>query len=643
MDQQLENYLSQYFGFNEFRAGQKPVISSLMARESAIAIFPTGSGKSLCYQLPGMLLDHLTLVVSPLLSLMLDQLAFLKSKGIPAAKIDSTMSREELSDLYRDIRGAKIKILMVSVERFKNERFRLQMESWKISLMVIDEAHCISEWGHNFRPDYLKLSQLREHYKIPQVLLLTATATPLVVDDMASKFSIAEQNTVINGFFRKNLHLEVASCLAEEKDQRLYEVLEKLRDQSAIVYVTLQQTAEDVAKAMTDRGINAMAYHAGMKNENRLEVQNQFMDSKLDVVVATIAFGMGIDKENVRAIIHYDLPKSIENYSQEIGRGGRDGLDTRCILLGNERDRFVLENFAYGDTPEAQGIATVLRAIPTTKNSLWKVSPRSLSDESDIKILPLKTLITYLEMDGVIESRFSFFEDYSFRYLRPKDQILSLFEGKRLEFLQSIFDGTKSGRIWEHLNMEEYLKSTGEDRHRVVKALDWLENHGNIELRTKNLVEVYRVCASLGSIQEATQRYHELFSDREAREVERIQTMIDFFQSKSCLARSLSAYYGEVLDEDCQECSACLGSTPGLARLDSHSPIRLDLGECMEVLSQNLGESLSLVKITRFLLGLSSPSFLRLKLKKNPSFGYLEGYSWESVFAYVKEGFKGVD
>jgi ATP-dependent DNA helicase RecQ len=637
VDHKLENQLLKFFGFDSFLPGQEEVISSLMAGESAIAIFPTGSGKSLCYQLPGVLLNHLTLVVSPLLSLMQDQLDFLKSKGIPAAKIDSTMSREELSALYQKIKAGEIKILMISVERFKNERFRLQMENWKVSLMVIDEAHCISEWGHNFRPDYLKLAQLRDFYKIEQALLLTATATPPVIKDMAAKFSIPPTNVVLNGFFRSNLHLEAASTIAGEKDQKLCQILESLREKSSIVYVTLQKTAEDVARALASQGLNARAYHAGMKNETRLAVQNQFMSSKLDVVVATIAFGMGIDKENVRAVIHYDLPKTLENYSQEIGRGGRDGLDSRCVLLGNEADRCILENFAYGDTPEAQGIATVLAAIPRDINNLWKISLRGLSDESDIKLLPLKTLITYLEMDGLIQSQFSYFEDYSFRYLHPKTSILSQFEGKRLEFLESIFKETRSGRIWEHLNIEDYLQTTGEDRQRVVKALDWLDQRGRIELKTKNLVEVYRVTGRIKSQTEATLKYHEMFTDREAREIERIQTMIDFFGSKTCLARSLSGYYGEELKQDCQTCSTCKGSASGLAPRRAMPKIGLNRGECMELLTQALGKSISLVKITRFLLGLSSPDFLRLKLKKNPLFGCLEGHSWETVFTYAKD------
>ena len=315
--------LQQYFDFDQFRAGQEQVIQQLLAGNSSLAIFPTGSGKSLCYQLAALHLPHLTLVVSPLLALMKDQLAFLRSKGINAASIDSTLSYEEYQSVVQGLNNGEIKILMVSVERFKNERFRQLVHRLPISMLVVDEAHCVSEWGHNFRPDYLKLPSYAKELNIPLTLLLTATATKQVKLDMAERFAIAPQHIVQTGFYRQNLDLSAVACAEDQKQQQLLQVVShQQRNSCGVVYVTLQQSAEQVASFLIQQGIHAKAYHAGLDNEVRSDIQQRFMAGEIQVVVATIAFGMGVDKSDIRFVIHYDLPKSIENYSQEIGTCG---------------------------------------------------------------------------------------------------------------------------------------------------------------------------------------------------------------------------------------------------------------------------------------------------------------------------------
>jgi len=315
----LENQLQKYFGFNSFKKGQKEVILKIMKGQSAVAIFPTGAGKSLCYQLPAMLLPGITLVVSPLLSLMKDQLDFLLEHNISAARLDSTLNRKEYNEILGKAKNGELKILMISVERFKNERFRYHLQKMNISLLVIDEAHCISEWGHNFRPEYLKLPVYQKEFEIKQILLLTATATQQVVDDMCRKLNVPRENVTITGFYRENLFLQITPTNESEKGEKLVQRIKESPEAPTIVYVTLRKTAEDVAELLCLNKINAHPYHAGMKSEERELIQNQFMNGEFDCVVATIAFGMGIDKENVRRVIHYDLPKSIESYSQEKG------------------------------------------------------------------------------------------------------------------------------------------------------------------------------------------------------------------------------------------------------------------------------------------------------------------------------------
>ncbi len=314
----------------------------------------------------------MTLVISPLLALMKDQIDFLIQHHIPAARLDSTLSKREYNQILEKARNGELKILMIAVERFKNERFRTQLQKMDISLMVVDEAHCISEWGHNFRPDYLKLPSYRKEFGIPQVLLLTATATGQVIDDMCNKFEVPRDNVTVTGFYRDNLYLQVSPTPEKEKTSYLLQRIKESPKAPSIVYVTLQKTAENVSAFLYNNGINAYPYHAGMADEEREETQNKFLAGKIDCVVATIAFGMGIDKKDIRRVIHFDLPKSIENYSQEIGRSGRDGERSLCEILANRDNISVLENFIYGDTPERQAINKLFYIIKQHNNPVWE-------------------------------------------------------------------------------------------------------------------------------------------------------------------------------------------------------------------------------------------------------------------------------
>ena len=256
----LQDQLQKYFGFNAFIKGQEDVIRKVLERQSAAAIFPTGAGKSLCYQLPAMLLPGLTLVVSPLLSLMKDQLDFLLSQNIPAARLDSSLEKDEYNAILEDAKKSALKILMISVERFKNERFRSHLQKMNVSLFVIDEAHCISEWGHNFRPEYLKLPAYQKEFGIDQTLLLTATATKQVREDMCAKFNISEENVFVTGFYRDNLFLQITPTENSGKKDRLLQRIQKRLQDPTIVYVTLQKTAEEVADFLCQNRMNAYLY-----------------------------------------------------------------------------------------------------------------------------------------------------------------------------------------------------------------------------------------------------------------------------------------------------------------------------------------------------------------------------------------------
>ena len=634
----MHNTLEQVFGYPQFRAGQEAAISAVLDGRSAAAIFPTGSGKSLCYQLPALLLPHLTLVVSPLLALMQDQLAFLQRHGIAAASIDSAQSREDASAVMARAKAGELKILMISVERLKNERFRNFLQQVPISLLVVDEAHCISEWGHNFRPDYLKLPDYQRQFNIPQALLLTATATPNVIADMQAKFSIAESDVVTTGFYRANLDLWVEPVSGAAKRERLVQWMGERSGQPSIVYVTLQKTAEQIAYHLNQHGISANAYHAGLPHDQREGIQRQFMSGQLNCIVATIAFGMGIDKSDIRNVVHFDLPKSIENYSQEIGRAGRDGQPSECLVLANRDSLNVLENFVYGDTPELQGIRCVLdelrAAIPEGQ---WEFMLLPLSDQSNIRQLPLKTLLVQLELRGLIAPRYAYFAEYRFKFLIDPEALLARFEGERQQFVSAIIQTSSRARTWATVNFDALYAQHQADRNRVVKALDYFQEKGWIELESKQMTEVYSVLVSDFDPQALSQELHRYFTAHEHGEIVRIHAMLALFASDTCLSYRLAQYFGdEQAPQLCGHCSVCAGQVaqlpepPALLQLVDKNVAAL-CGDFIHRHQAFVGSYPPAERLTRFLCGISVPLFTKMKARAIPGFAALENYPYADV------------
>ncbi len=636
----IEQTLRQTFGYDSLRPGQEQAIRAVVAGRSAAAIFPTGSGKSLCYQLPALLLPHLTLVVSPLLALMQDQLAFLHGHGIAAASIDSAQSREQTSQTMARAKSGELKILMISVERLKNERFRHFISQVPISLLVMDEAHCISEWGHNFRPDYLKLPDYQRQFNIPQVLLLTATATPPVIADMQAKFSIAADDVVTTGFYRPNLNLLVEPVSGFNKQRRLVEWLTGKAGQPTIVYVTQQKTAEQIAEHLAQRGFPASAYHAGMAHELRESIQRRFMAGELNCIVATIAFGMGIDKADIRNVVHYDLPKSVENYSQEIGRAGRDGQPSDCLVLANRDSLSVLQNFVYGDTPEREGIRCVLdELLQAGTSGQWELMLNQLSEQSNIRQLPLKTLLVQLELRGIIAPRFAYFAEYRFKYLLEPETLVAKFDGERRQFVEAIVHSSARARTWCTLDFDVLYGQHGADRARVVKALEYFQEKGWIELESKQMTEVYALLDTRFDAEALSGELHAYFKEHEASEIARIDNMLALFESAECLSQRLAAYFGDrQAPQRCGHCSVCRGQVAKLPEPPTLAPLeQIDLAaRCAEFsqrYTQLKGGAPSAECLTRFLCGISVPVFTKLKARQLPGFASLEAYPYAEVRA----------
>ena len=347
--------LKTYFGYDTFREGQEKIVEAILTNRDVLAIMPTGAGKSICYQIPALILPGITLVISPLISLMQDQVKALNDAGIHAAFINSSLTENQISKALYLAASGRYKIIYVAPERLENYEFLEFARNVEISMVTVDEAHCISQWGQDFRPSYLKIVEFIKNLpKRPIVSAFTATATEEVKNDILCTLSLADPEVVITGFDRKNLYYSVENI--RRKDEFIMEYIEKHPTESGIIYCATRKNVDNLFELLFKRGVPVTRYHAGLTNETRKKNQDDFIYDRTPVIIATNAFGMGIDKSNVRYVIHYNMPQSMENYYQEAGRAGRDGENSQCILLFSLQDvmidRMLLDNKDFSDVDE---------------------------------------------------------------------------------------------------------------------------------------------------------------------------------------------------------------------------------------------------------------------------------------------------
>jgi len=546
--------LNGVFNHHSFRSYQEEIIENVLAGKNTLAILPTGAGKSICFQIPALIFDGLTVVVSPLIALMKDQVDGLKKKGVlDVAYINSMLDQSRKERIYEMLKQSKLKMLYVAPETFADNKLMSVLKSCNISLIAIDEVHCISIWGHNFRPDYLRLRQVIRalNNPAPPVLGLTATATKTVEVDVQKQLGI--QCKVFKASFdRKNLLYSVIRLKSNHRKEEILKTLLKRLKGSAIVYVNFTRTAEELTKYLAAEGLSASYYHGQIRDkEERRRVQNDFISGRTRIVVATNAFGMGIDKEDIRAIIHYNLPKSIEDYYQEVGRAGRDGKPAYCFLLYSKTDEIRVRKLVQYSTPSRKQIKAVLDLLTRAEGKLIYVNVKRIANELKLEEVPIKIVLHHLERMGAIKTYFRIFRRASVRMLNADLKSLKY----RQDAEKIIGNAYFKENLSRWIDLEVLSRSVQLSVPRINNVLRELKIAGIIELEERDFCTPVKINPGIKDVD--TVELLELFFRLEESSMKKIDKVIEYVESEKCKRKFILNYFGEDYDEMCNACSIC--------------------------------------------------------------------------------------
>jgi RecQ family ATP-dependent DNA helicase len=557
--------LRQHFGFEDFREGQREVINAILEGHDTVVVMPTGGGKSLCYQLPALMKPGATVVVSPLIALMKDQVDALQARNLPATFINSSITFEEQKARINGVRRGEYKLVYVAPERFRSAHFVETLRSIDISLFAVDEAHCISQWGHDFRPDYLRLRNGIEEIGRPQIAALTATATPYVRSDIIEQLNLREPRAFVSGFDRPNLSINVVHTQKEREKIAHIRALASANAGSGIIYTSTRKAVEQVTSRLRGAGLNVIGYHAGMDEAARTQAQDAFMSGRAQMIVATNAFGMGIDKPDIRFVAHYQMPGSIEAYYQEIGRAGRDGLPSTCALLFNYADKRTQDYFIEGSYPPPETVARVYQALVAINQKRIELSTSEIASRAGIRNeMAVQSALIILEKAGHIE-RGSSSENRAVLRLQMKPHEARSSVGARDTKARQVLFGLLGGydlneRMDIELDVTEFAESIGLELGAVRRALSQLSASGvivyNPARRTRGVLMLDERPASSLRI-----RPHEV-ARRAALEQRKLREMISFCYTESCYRAFILDYFGDTHHApNCGTCGNCVSLT----------------------------------------------------------------------------------
>lgn len=612
-DTHCEERIGRLFGVERLRRGQRALINAALAGCNSLGVLPTGHGKSLCYQAAAVLLGGTSVVVSPLIALMRDQVQRLLARGIVARRFDSTLGDEERAALFSALNDGQVRLLFVAPESLESPALLAVLRQIELSLFVVDEAHCVSQWGHSFRPDYLRLPGFLRQYPFRCVMALTATATLRVQEDLCAAFDIEERNVVSLSPYRPNIVRRVLA--PPDRKPALTAFLSDATHRPAIVYTRTRKGTEQLATFLREQGFAAAGYHAGMPSELRESLQDAFLHNERDVLVATIAFGMGIDKPDVRAVVHFDIPSSPEAYLQESGRAGRDGAPSVSLVMLDGGDILDARNRVRAAEPDPEGVLRAVRwLLPAGERlvSLWELGTTcDVPDDVAQRSLALLQERAAVEITG---------RGYKFYKVRPLFSLAVICDGREAEECSRLrwLDAHREGDV------EQAALAWNCTPAQVMEQLRECEAAGEwkLTLRQQALFLRSLPCGVGVSARGVAEELSAAYAARCEADLARLDTLLAMFTASTCLNAALEHYFtGERLTP-CASCSTCTGHPVTLPPPPTAPP--LPAGNELPTFDRP-------AQRRRFLLGLSSPGMMARRLWAHPLYGSARGQAWENL------------